>query len=70
MTEWQRLCEERIAHGAAHWDHTNRGVRRELAHWRRRLWWAKYGRYISALLGSASGAIVGLLIANAAGWLA
>lgn len=56
-TAWRDACETHIKY-ADTWDMTRRENRAELRYWKRRLFWAKYGVYRAALLGSATGGAV------------
>lgn len=65
---WRTVCEERIEqlsnypwyrHDDPQWQ---RAHAREVRRWRRRLFWAKWGRYASALVGALVGALLGFLL--------
>lgn len=50
MSPWERACRERIA-VALTWDLSERANRAELRRWRVRLWFARFGAYVSAGIG-------------------
>lgn len=54
-----QMCENRVAL-ARGWDLSHKLNRRGLRQALRRLWWARYGAYVSALTGGIGGAVVGI----------
>lgn len=58
---WREACERRIE-SADGWDMSHRENRAELRHWKRRLFWAKYGVYRAAIVGALIGGIPGVMI--------
>lgn len=61
MTSWAQTFTERLA-VALTWDKTNRFNRADARAWRRRLWWARFGSYVSESVGGAAGTATGLLV--------
>lgn len=57
MTPWAQTCTERLA-VARTWDQSNRYNRAGVRAWRRRLWWARYGFWVSAALGASVGGVL------------
>lgn len=66
QSKWREICEQQIHHFEHYYETfpefdtpaSRASLTKTLARWRRRLWFAKYGRYIAAL----SGATVGFLL--------
>lgn len=60
---WRETCETHIGY-ADGWDMSHRENRAELRRWKRRLFWAKYGFYRAAVIGSVVGGGIGIGITN------
>lgn len=67
MSAWKEVCKRNVSL-AKGWDLTVRANRRELAAWKRRLWFAKYGRCLSVAIGAAAGSTATHLAMLAFGW--
>lgn len=52
---WERACREHLAQTRT-WDMTAPANRWAVRQWSRRLWWARFGVYVSGSAGVALGA--------------
>lgn len=63
MTGWEAICREKVQwaqSGAARDPHPSNWS--SVRYWKRKLWWARFGVYISAALGSSIGVGIVLLV--------
>jgi hypothetical protein len=63
MSAWEAACRENLAAARLHvMVEPDRLNRQAVRIWRRRLWWARFGVYVSAGLGTVWGASIAYLI--------
>lgn len=55
------MCECRVQYAEAHWDLTVPSIRAELRQWRRRRFFARWGRYLAALIWLSAAAVLAQL---------
>lgn len=59
QSPWVDTCRKYVGYSKG-WDMSRRANRREARRWRRRLWHARWGRYLASLYGVLGGIAVGI----------
>lgn len=57
MSAWEQACRTNLEL-ARSWDQSEAPNRWAVRHWRHRLWWARFGVYVSAVAGVALGVCI------------